>query len=69
VNEKGSTRAITPPRLSLMWAKSMKFEANPAWPLPNKVRLYRLSFIDIACCSSAEVPNPANDGTGTWAIA
>ena len=41
----------------------MKFEARPAWPLPNEVLAF-LSFCCIAYCSSCDVLNPANDGMG-----
>ena len=61
----GITSATTPPLLTLASAKSMKFDARPAKPLPAlSSRSILLSFFDIRRCSSSVVPNPAKDGIG-----
>lgn len=40
-NADGSTRARTPPGLTLAWARSMKLEASPALPWPAGAPLAR----------------------------
>ena len=61
---------MAPPGLTLAWAKSTKFDASPALPLPAgsaRPRLSLASRLDMARCSAASVSNPAKDGTGTRA--